>query len=231
MSIIHSNLQEIRRQIAEAAAKCGRSAEDITLVAVSKRFPAEAIQEALAAGQAVFGENYLQEAAAKRAVLGKKVRFHFIGHLQSNKAKLAAETFDVIETVDRIKIAAALNRNLEAIDRKLDILIQVNVGLDAAKSGVLPDQTAALLEQVKEFRHLRPKGLMTMPPLSNNSEESRVHFRNLHTLAKKMQSYGLLPEKKMELSMGMSGDFPIAIEEGATLLRIGTAIFGKRPPK
>lgn len=231
MSTIHSNLQKIRQQITEAAATCGRSADDITLVAVSKRFPVEAIQEAVAAGQFVFGENYLQEAVAKRAVMGKNVRFHCIGHLQSNKAKTAAETFDVIETVDRIKIAAALNRNLAAIDRKLDILIQVNVGLDTAKSGVLPDQTAILLEKIKEFHNLIPKGLMTMPPLSDIPEDSRLHFRNLHALGRKMQSYGLLPEKGMELSMGMSGDYRIAIEEGATLVRIGTAIFGERPRK
>ena len=231
MNSIYNNLQGIRQQIADAAEKCGRSPNEIKLVAVSKRFPAEAIQEALAAGQVIFGENYLQEAVSKRAVLGRKVKFHFIGHLQSNKAKTAAETFDMIETVDRLKIAAALNRTLEASNRTLDVLVQVNIGLDSAKSGVLPDQAAQLLEQIKELPHLAPKGLMTIPPLSNTPEESRIHYSNLHALGRKMQSYGLLPEQGMELSMGMSGDYVIAIEEGATLLRIGTAIFGERPPK
>lgn len=228
---IQRNLELIHKHIFQCATKCGRDPSSIQLVAVSKRFPIEAILEARSTGHVVFGENYLQEAAEKKAILGDSVRFHFIGHLQSNKAKTAAEIFDMVETIDRFKIAAALNRNLMAIDRKLDILIQVNIGRDPHKSGILPESAANLLEQIKDLKYLTPKGLMTITPITQTVEDSRTYFQQLRILGEKLQSEGLLPENKLELSMGMSSDYHVAIEEGATLIRIGTSIFGQRPPR
>ncbi|NNK95045.1 MAG: YggS family pyridoxal phosphate-dependent enzyme, partial [Desulfobacterales bacterium] len=168
----------------------------------------------------------------KKAIVGDSLQLHFIGHLQSNKARTAAEIFAMIETVDRYKIGAALNKHLEALGRKLDILVQVNVGLESVKSGVLPHKTEELLMQLKDLENLRLKGLMTMPPFTEDPEEARPYFRKLRLLGEEMQGKGLLaPDENFELSMGMSNDYHIAIEEGATLIRIGTAIFGNRPAK
>jgi len=227
--MIRMNLAAVQETIRRTALACDRDPTSIKLVAVSKRFPAEAIIEAHAAGQILFGENYLQEAADKKILLKDRVRFHFIGHLQSNKAKIAAEIFDMIETVDRIKIASALDRHLKHLDKRLDILIQVNIGYDSGKSGVLPEQAERLLQQVNGLQNLQIKGLMTMPPLTKDQEKTRGFFRDLRLLADDLQSRELLPDKDIELSMGMSADYRVAIEEGATLIRLGTAIFGQRP--
>ena len=229
--MIKNNLDDLQDTIKRIAINCGRAPESVRLVAVSKRFPVDAIHEAHGAGQILFGENYLQEAAEKKMVVKDSVRFHFIGHLQSNKARIAAEIFDMIETVDRVKIATALDRNLERINRKLDILVQVNIGYDTGKSGVLPEKTAALLSDIKNCRYLRLKGLMTMPPFTNDHNQTRTYFKDLRLLANELQAQELLPENHVELSMGMSADYQIAIEEGATLIRIGTAIFGQRPQR
>lgn len=229
--MIQNNLGQIRQQITEIAIRCHRDPSDIKLIAVSKRFPVEAIEEALDAGQFQFGENFIQESADKKAILGDSVRLHFIGHLQSNKAKTAAATFDMIETVDRFKIASALNRHLDAMNRKMDILIQVNIGNDPNKSGILPDAAEHLLTQIKELKQIAPKGLMTITPITKTAGEARIFFKELRILGERLQTLGLLPADKIELSMGMSSDFHIAIEEGATLIRIGTAIFGQRPSK
>lgn len=227
--MISTNLTAVLETVQRTALDCGRDPNSIRLVAVSKRFPAEAILEAHAAGQILFGENYLQEAADKKEIVKDRVRFHFIGHLQSNKARIAAEIFDMIETVDRIKIGSALNRHLQHLNKSLDVLIQVNIGYDSGKSGVLPEETGALLQQLKGLEHLRIKGLMTMPPFTEDQERTRGFFRDLRRLADELQLKELLPEKDIELSMGMSGDYQLAIEEGSTLIRIGTAIFGQRP--
>lgn len=230
--MIAQNIEKIKKTIEETARDCGRDPAEIRLVAVSKRFPVEVMIEAQSAGHYLFGENYLQEAAEKKAIVGDSLQLHFIGHLQSNKAKIAAEIFSMIETVDRYKIGAALNKHLKALDRKLDILVQVNVGLESVKSGVQPIKAEELLMQLKDLENLRLKGLMTMPPFTEDPEEARPYFRKLRLLGEEMQGKGLLaPDKNFELSMGMSNDYQIAIEEGATLIRIGTAIFGNRPAK
>lgn len=230
--MINQNIEKIKKTIEATARDCGRDPAEIRLVAVSKRFPVEVMIEAQSAGHYLFGENYLQEAAEKKAIVGDSLQLHFIGHLQSNKAKIAAEIFSMIETVDRYKIGAALNKHLEALGRKLDILVQVNVGLESVKSGVQPNKTEDLLMQLKDLENLRLKGLMTMPPFTEDPEEARPYFRKLRLLGEEMQGKGLLaPDENFELSMGMSNDYHIAIEEGATLIRIGTAIFGNRPAK
>ena len=230
-TMIGDNLRRLKKDIARIAHSCGRDPDDIKVVAVSKRFSAEVIREAHAAGQILFGENFLQEAVEKKKRVADTVAFHFIGHLQSNKAKIAAQLFDMIETVDRIKIARALNRHLEQNNRTLDILVQVNIGYDDDKSGVLPENTEQLFREMRRCTHLRPHGLMTMPPLTTDSIKTRAYFSELRSLAESLQAKEFLPSERFELSMGMSADYPIAIEEGATLIRVGTAIFGQRPPR
>lgn len=229
--IIASNLRKVRDSIHGAALKSNRSPEDIRLVAVSKRFPLSVLEAACSAGQVIFGENYIQEAVQKKQAMGDRIQLHFIGNLQSNKAKLAARNCAMIETIDRPKIASALSKHLDELDRYMDVLIQVNVGFDPNKSGIMPTETESLLIKLQEFPRLRSRGLMTMPPFTSDPEKTRHHFRTLRQLAEEMQSRGLFGNsEKPELSMGMSHDYQIAIEEGATLIRIGTAIFGERPP-
>lgn len=228
--MIQENLYKIRETISEVATRCNRHSEDIRLVAVSKRFPVEVMREALAAGQMIFGENYIQEAVQKKNLLGEVVKLHFIGNLQSNKAKFAVDTCSMVETVDRLKIAKAMNRYLEETERSLDVLIQVNIGFDQNKSGVSPDESETLLKKIRDLPRLRVRGLMTMPPLMDDPEAVRPFFRDLRRLSEKMEDKGLLGDHgKTELSMGMSHDYQVAIEEGATLIRVGTAIFGQRP--
>ncbi len=227
---IIKNIEKVRHSIEKAALTCGRNPADIKLVAVSKRFPVSAIEDACAAGQLIFGENYIQEAVEKKQALGDRIQLHFIGHLQSNKAKLAARHCAMVETIDRPKIAKALQKHLDEIGRSMDVLIQVNVGHDSNKSGVLAGEAESLLVSLQEYPRLRPCGLMTMPPFTPDPEAARPYFKALRQLAESLQSRGLFGGvETVELSMGMSHDFHIAIEEGATLIRVGTAIFGERP--
>lgn len=228
--MICDNLNVVRSQIKEAAERCGRNPDEIRLVAVSKRMPTEAIAEAHQCGQLIFGENYLQDALKKIEQLDQSLQWHFIGHLQSNKARMAAELFQVIETIDRLKIARALDRHAGELDKTVEILIQVNVGREPQKSGVLPEETKGLIEQIRPFTNLKVRGLMTMPPYGRKPEASRPWFRELKQLSVQLADIGLFEDNdSVELSMGMSGDFSVAIEEGATLVRVGTAIFGTRP--
>lgn len=228
--MIAENLERIRTAIERCALRCRRNPADIHLIAVSKTIPVAAIRQAIACGQQAFGENYIQEAEQKWLELDGAINLHFIGHLQSNKAKIAARIASVIETVDSLKLAEALNRHLETFDRTIRILIQVNVGNDPNKSGVLPGKTGELLRQVGKLPRLQVAGLMTIPPLTETPEAARPHFRALRLLAEEMAAKQLFHDNQhVELSMGMSDDFEIAIEEGATMVRIGTAIFGSRP--
>ena len=228
--MIRDNLTRIRSQIEEAAARCGRDPGTIRLIAVSKRMPVEAVAEAYQAGQLIFGENYLQDAREKIEQVDRALQWHFIGHLQSNKARQAAELFQVVETVDRLKIARALDRHAGALNKTIDILIQVNVSREPQKSGIQPDEAQGLLEQIQPLLNLKVRGLMTMPPYGREPEESRPWFRALKQLSIQLADKGLFEDNEaVELSMGMSGDFVVAIEEGATLIRVGTAIFGPRP--
>jgi PLP dependent protein len=227
--MIDQRLQELRTALATVARQCGRDPAGIKLIAVSKRFPVAAMLEAHGAGQTVFGENYLQEAAEKRALLPADVELHLIGHLQSNKAKAAAALFTMIHTIDRFKIAAALSRYLEEEQRHLDVLVQVNVGRDPNKAGVLPEDAEELLGRLTALPNLHVMGLMTMPPYDDDPEQSRPCFRELRRLAETFDRLGLFAaDAAPELSMGMSHDYHVAIEEGATMIRIGTAIFGER---
>lgn len=228
--MILSNLKTIRLQIQKTASKCGRDPDAIRLVAVSKKCPVSSLQEAMQANQFLFGENYIQEAVQKKAVTGDAALFHFIGHLQSNKVRPAAQTFQMIETIDRFKLAAALDKELKLQGRNMDILVQVNIGRELQKSGILPEDTEKLLTQILPLSNLKIRGLMTIPPFAENPEQTRPYFRALRLLAKEMQEKKyFFDNNHVELSMGMSSDYAIAIEEGATLIRVGTAIFGDRP--
>ena len=229
MGTIAENIETIRLRIHVAAERAGRDPRSVRLVAVSKHQPLETIREAMAAGQVVFGENYLQEAEAKVAALGQGVVWHCIGHLQSNKARIAAELFDCIETIDRLKLAKALESRLAELGKTMPVLVQVNVGGEAQKAGVAPEEAGQLCRDLQQFPHLILQGLMTMPPFVEDPEESRNCFRQLRVLGAELAAQGILGlHGVVELSMGMSGDFEVAIEEGATLVRVGTALFGER---
>ena len=215
---VRERLAEVRDGIERASARAGRDPASITLVAVTKVFPAAMIREAYEAGLREFGENYVQEFETKAPEVSdlSEARFHLIGHLQSNKAKKAAELFQAIQTVDSAKLA----RRLNDAGRPLDVMIEVKLAGEAAKSGADPAELPALIDAVRGCNHLRLSGLMTMPPWSEDAELSRPYFRRLRELAQELA----LPN----LSMGMSHDFGVAIEEGATHIRVGTALFGTR---
>ncbi|MCI5188548.1 MAG: YggS family pyridoxal phosphate-dependent enzyme [Candidatus Electrothrix sp. AS4_5] len=227
---IYTNLEHIRSTIRETAQRCGRDPQQVKLVAVSKRMPAAMVTEAHQCGQTLFGENYLQDAEEKIRQLPPALHWHFIGHLQSNKARAAAELFQMIETVDRLKIAQVLNRHAGLLEKKLDVLVQVNVGREPQKSGVLPENAYDLLQALQALTNLRVRGLMTMPPYRPEPEASRPWFQALKQLSRELADKNCFYDNTaVELSMGMSGNFQVAVEEGATLVRVGTAIFGRRP--
>ena len=226
MSQIAQNLEKVRHRIAAAARRVGRDPAEVKLVAVSKTKPVELLREAVAAGQRIFGENYLQEARSKIEALGEAATWHFIGHLQSNKAKAAVNLFELIHGVDRPKLAQALDAAAARGDKIQEILIQVNLAGEESKSGVSPEAAPELLKAIARLPHLRVVGLMTMPPWFTDPEAVRPYFRRLRELRDRLLQLDIGPLP--ELSMGMSGDYETAVEEGATLVRIGTAIFGER---
>lgn len=229
MGTVAENIEIIRARIRGAAERAGRDPGAVRLVAVSKHQPLEAIREAMASGQVLFGENYLQEAEAKISTLGPGLVWHCIGHLQSNKARTAAEIFDCVETIDRLKLAKALESRLAELGKTMPVLVQVNVGGEAQKAGVAPEEAGRLCRELQQFPHLRLQGLMTMPPFVQTPEENRGCFRQLRLLGEALAAQGILGQHgPVQLSMGMSGDFEVAIEEGATLVRVGTALFGER---
>ncbi len=227
MTDITANLETIIDRIARAAEGSGRDPGEVTLVAVSKRHSVEAIREAYAAGQRHFGENYAQELRDKAEALAdlEGIRWHFIGHLQRNKAKYMFPAEAVVETVDAIPLVDELDRQAARHGKTIECLVQVNVGEEAQKSGIPADETEPLLEAVEARDHLTLAGLMTIPPFDLDADETRVHFKALKALQRDHGGPGRLPH----LSMGMSHDFEEAVEEGATLVRVGTAIFGRRP--
>jgi pyridoxal phosphate enzyme (YggS family) len=227
--MIRDNLSLIRTTMVQAAQRAGRDPKTVKLVAVSKFVAPERIQEAVDCGQPLFGENYLQEAADKIPQIRGNLRWHFIGHLQSNKARQAAALFDVVETVDRLKIAKALDSQAQLLNKNLAVLLQINVGREQQKSGIRPEETEALLHTIRSETKLQVLGLMTMPPFFEDPEKSRPYFKELRELSKYLAARGLFQDNdRVELSMGMSGDYPVAIEEGATIIRVGTALFGSR---
>lgn len=226
------NVDEIRGRIADAARRSGRSAEEITLMAVSKTFPPERIRDAYQVGLRVFGENRVQEFSGKAGALAdlKDAEWHMIGHLQTNKAARAVELFAAIDSVDSLRLAERLNGSAEQAGRKLGVLIEINVGGEAAKSGLSPEspEFEELLRAAAKFDHLEFRGLMTVPPFTDDPQKARPYFRKLRELRDRIVARKLPNVGMKILSMGMSHDFEVAIEEGSTCVRIGTAIFGER---
>lgn len=220
---LRENLSEVRRKIERAAKRVGRNADEIKLVAVSKTHPTETLLEAITAGAAVFGENKVQEAEGKILEIGKeKVEWHLIGHLQSNKARKAVKLFDVIHTLDSVELAERLERIcIEEGRESLSVLAQVDLAKETTKSGVSENDLPNLIEFSRRCGHLRFDGLMIIPPFFEDAEKVRPFFKRLREMRDAVLPGG-------ELSMGMSHDFEIAIEEGATIVRIGTAVFGER---
>ena len=225
---IAANLAHIREGIAAAARKANRDPSSIRLVAVSKHKPVSFVNEAAHSGQLIFGENYVQELAAKALQVAVAVEWHFIGHLQSNKAKYLAGLVTMIHSVDRISLAEELDRQWERLGKTCEILIQVNVSGESSKSGATAKEATALVKQISLLRNLKVRGLMTMPPFFDDPEDARPYFRELRELADSISRQEIPGVSMQELSMGMSGDYKVAIEEGATLVRIGSAIFGER---
>ncbi len=224
-----TRVKKIEDRIRSAADSCGRDPKSVCLVAVSKTKPADMVKQAIDCGVTVFGENYIQEAREKITDLSSfDVSWHFIGHLQTNKAKYAVKLFDLIHTVDSIKLAKELNKQAVKIDKIQEILVQVNTGLETTKSGVVPDKALDLARDISNFSNLRVKGLMSIPPLYNEPDKVAPFFRTLRELQGRIKDENIPNLSMDELSMGMTGDFETAINEGATIVRIGTAIFGHR---
>lgn len=225
---LKERLENVNDRINKAALTCGRDPENIHLVAVSKTIPANRVKEAIELGVTILGENYVQEARDKFNVLGTyPVSWHFIGHLQTNKAKYAVRLFDLIHSVDTLKLARELDKQAKKVNKFQDILIQINVGKEPSKSGSDIENAANLIKDIVRLENLSVKGLMAMPPFFNNPDKARPYFIALRSLRDQIQKT-LSGVALDELSMGMTGDFEVAIEEGATFVRIGTAIFGER---
>jgi hypothetical protein len=226
---LREQLRQVKNRIDTAAGGCGRDPETIRLVAVSKTVAAEQVKEAIEAGVTILGENYVQEAREKIQRLSSyPVSWHYIGHLQTNKAKYAVKLFDLIHSVDSLKLAQELDKQAKKNDKIQSILIQVNVAEEISKSGVSVEHAIKLIKHIGLLPNLAIKGLMTMPPYFNAPEKVRPYFNALRKLRDQMRSESIPHVSMDELSMGMTGDFEAAIQEGATLVRIGTAIFGER---
>ncbi len=229
-SNLRANLERVQSKILEAAARAGRDVNEVKLVAVSKTHPAEVVLDAITSGATVFGENKVQEAEPKISEVGRdRAEWHLIGHLQSNKARRAVQLFDVIQSVDSLELATRLERIcVEENRQELPILVQVDLAGEETKSGVPESDLSALVSYLRLCRRLRFDGLMILPPFFDNAEDARPFFRRLRDLRDDLKAQGCFTNRVGDLSMGMSHDFEIAIEEGATIVRVGTAIFGER---
>jgi len=226
---IRENLEQVRDRIAQAAVRAGRSPQEIRLVAVTKNVAADRIAQALDAGVEMFGENYVQEAREKRASLGRSSAcWHMIGRLQSNKTRLAVDLFDVVETVDREKILRELDRHAGQVGKVVSVMIQVNLSGEPTKSGAEAERALGLIRHAATCENLRCVGLMTIPPVDDEPERARPFFARLRALRDGLRPLCPAGVQLDALSMGMSADFEVAVEEGATHVRIGTAIFGQR---
>jgi pyridoxal phosphate enzyme (YggS family) len=225
---ITERLRSVRERVDAAAARAGRRGEEIRIVAISKTFGVAAILEARAAGQAIFGENRAQELAAKHSEIPDGIEWHFVGTLQTNKVKYVVGAASLVHSVESLRLAEAIGKRADSAGVLQDVLIEVNVAGDERKAGVEPGSVRQLIDRIQDLEGIRVRGLMTMPPLPEDPEDSRPHYKELAALGADIApALGLPPE----LSMGMTMDFEVAIEEGATLIRVGEAIFGPRNPR
>ncbi|HDQ04824.1 MAG TPA: YggS family pyridoxal phosphate-dependent enzyme [Deltaproteobacteria bacterium] len=225
---ITANINEIKHRIGVAAARCGRDPHTVKLMAATKTVAPERIKEAVDAGITLFGENYVQEAKEKIALLGKNIQWHMIGHLQTNKAKYVVHLFDCVQSVDRVELALELDKRARLAGYKINALIEVNVSGEQTKSGVPAPEAIELVKKTAALENISVRGLMTMPPYCEIPEDSRPHFRELKKLSRQISDAQIPGVRMDELSMGMTDDFEVAIEEGATIIRVGRAIFGER---
>ncbi len=228
MSEVENNVRRIREEIGAAAIRSGRDPSAVRLMAVTKTVDDERIIEAIEAGVDLMGENYIQEAKRKIETMDVDVKWHMIGHLQSNKSKYAVKLFDMVHSVDRIGLAEELDKRSAAIGRVMDILVEVNVSGEESKSGIQEDNALDLVRRIARLDNLSIRGLMTMPPWCDDPEDARPYFIALRELGERIAAENVPRVEMRELSMGMSGDYQVAVEEGSTIVRIGTAIFGAR---
>jgi pyridoxal phosphate enzyme (YggS family) len=228
MADVAAQYRTLISRMSEAAVKARRDPREIRLLAAAKSQTVEALRAAMATGVTLVGENYVQEAQEKKRAIAGSIEWHMIGHLQRNKVKSAVGLFDVIETLDSVELARALEKEGEKRGKIVRTFVEINLAGEKSKSGVAPDQLAPLLEQIGELAHVVVEGLMTVPPMQEHAESVRGYFRRLRELRDKYRAAAPANIRLNELSMGMSDDFPVAIEEGATIVRIGTALFGPR---
>ncbi len=228
LSRIEKNLKEVKERIARAADRAGRGSDEIKLVAVTKDVPVERIKEAIELGVKIIGENRAQEARAKYEEIGSLVEWHMVGHLQRNKVKRVLNIFDLIHSVDSLPLAKEIDRRALEMGKRADILIEVNTSGEESKFGIRPDEALDFMEEISEFASISLLGLMTMAPFVGNPEDARPYFKRLRELKEELTTRNSQLATKMKyLSMGMTQDFEVAIEEGANMVRIGTAIFGR----
>jgi PLP dependent protein len=229
MTQIKDNLIFIQEQIKKTAVSCGRNPDDVQLIGVSKKKSIQDITQAITAGLNILGENYIQEAVEKIDAIGKNVAtWHFIGHLQSNKARFAVQYFDLIHTVGTLKLAGEINKQAKKIQKRQKILLQVNIAMEDTKSGATKEEVIELANAIMGFENLELLGLMCMPPYFEDPEDARIYFQKLVHIRDDILTSGVDASAMIHLSMGMSHDFAVAIQEGATMVRVGTAIFGSR---
>lgn len=226
--MMKENLYEVRKHMDEACQRCGRRPGDVTLVAVSKTKPVSMMKEAYEEGCVDFGENKVQEIVRKLPELPEDVRWHMIGHLQRNKVKMIIGKAALIHSVDSIRLAEQIEEEAAKLNKTVDILLEVNVAREESKYGFLPEELEAAVREISCFPHISIKGLMTIAPFVENPENNRKHFKKLRQLSVDMQQKTIDNVSMSVLSMGMTGDYEVAIEEGATLIRVGTGIFGAR---
>lgn len=227
--MVTENLMEVEEKIKKACERSGRKRDEVTLIAVSKTKPVEMIEEAMESGIHTFGENKVQELCEKQQILSDvKINWHLIGHLQRNKVKMIVDKVTCIHSVDSVRLAKQIQSEYEKKQKTANILIEVNMAKEPSKYGFMPEETEAAIREIATMPNLSVKGLMTIAPFVKNAEENRVHFRNLHKLLVDINSKNIDNISMSELSMGMTGDYEVAIEEGATFVRVGTGIFGNR---
>jgi pyridoxal phosphate enzyme (YggS family) len=230
-STVKTNIERVKNRIADAASRSGRKSSDVRLMAVTKTVDDDRIVEAIEAGVDIIGESYVQEAKRKIEKMGRPIEWHMIGYLQGNKAKYAVRLFDMIHSVDRMDLAVELDRRAGLAGCRMNILIEVNTSGEKTKSGVDHQEAMQLIKEIAPLEHLTIRGLMTMPPWFDDSEDARPYFATLRALRDGIMEARIPEVEMVELSMGMSGDFEVAVEEGATIVRVGRSIFGERPLK
>ncbi len=226
--MVTEHLKIVEQNIARACEKSGRNRKEVTLIAVSKTKPVEMMEEAMAAGIRTFGENKVQEILKKKPLLPDDINWHMIGHLQRNKVRQIAGNVSMIHSVDSLRLAEQIQKEYEAISKMADVLIEVNIAREETKFGLMPEETETVIRETAKMSHLNVRGLMTIAPYVDDPEENRLHFRNLRKLLVDINGKNIDNISMTELSMGMTGDYEIAIEEGATFVRVGTGIFGSR---